>query len=274
MAITQKNNYSTSQNLSDLTENVDANRLGDDRTNISVNFGTTPATVSIKQGSWIEANGNLYVVDSADYSFQMSSSSDNYIYFNEAAGPPATFTSGTAKGTYRNDKIGTYQANNTSRTIRWYVDQTEETYNLDDSLQSYNIAGLKTEVNSYKVVNTTTGLILKTASFTSPPTGNQVSQTEFFLKKPVTLVADYTASTDSSWSILFELEFNSTWLTVATTGGAVLGTGTIFIGYMNPGNHRFTATFNTPFSGKSGTVNLYMIGVYGQTNFDAASVYV
>jgi hypothetical protein len=271
MAITQKNLYSTTQNLSNLTVNVDANRLGDDRTNISVNFGTTPATVSIKQGSWIEANGNIYVVDSADYSFQMNSSSDNYIYFNEAAGPPPTFTSGTVKGTYDNAKAGTYQANNTSRTIRWYVDQTEETYNLDDSLQSYNIGGLKTEQNSYKVVSASTGLTLVNHNYSG--IANPATTTfEFLVKKPITLVFDYTTS--ASIAITLDIEFNSTWVNVYTSGTLTAASGTLFLSYMTPGNHRVVSSYIAPGGGDSATFNLYMIGVYGQTNFDAASVYV
>jgi hypothetical protein len=126
MAITKRNLYLPSQNLSNLSINVDDNRLGNDQTEIAVNFGTTPATVTIKQGSVIEVNGNSYVIDTADEVFQMSNATDNYITFTD--NPSAAFGSASSKGTFEAQKQGFYQTGNLIRTLRWYIDQDNEAF--------------------------------------------------------------------------------------------------------------------------------------------------
>lgn len=270
MGIVKLNNYLSDRYLSDLANNVDYNRLHTDKTNISVNFGTSPATVSIKQGSMIEANGNSYTVNGGDYDFQMANGTDNYIAFSE--GPPVIFKSVSLKGSYQNGKLGVYQSDNLTRTIRWYIDQTEETYNIDDSLQSFNIGDLKTEQNSYRVENTTSGFAAVTHNFSS--TGSQNTTTNFLLKKPVTFA--YDMSTTASATIRFEIDiqFNSTWYQVFTTGVGQTGSFAGFIGNYTPAQYRITSYYTGGVGGDSAVTNLRIIGAYGQTNFGASSVYV
>jgi hypothetical protein len=122
MAIVQKNLYMPGQNLTNLALNVDINRLGVDKSNITVNYGTVPATVTIKEGSIIEVNGNVYAIEGADYSFQMSNATHNYITFTD--NPVPTFGSAAVVGTYSNNKYAYYQADNVTKTLGWFIDQT------------------------------------------------------------------------------------------------------------------------------------------------------
>lgn len=125
MAIVKRNNYLPGQNLTNLSENVDLNRVGDDKTFISVDYGTSPATVTIEAGSIIEANGAVYDITS-DEIFQMTSTSHLYIIFDGTA-----FSSAATIGTERPDKGGFYQSDNTSRTLKFIIDQTNSRTSLD-----------------------------------------------------------------------------------------------------------------------------------------------
>jgi hypothetical protein len=122
MAIEKYNVYMPAQNLTNLSLNVDINRIGIDKINIDVNYGTSPATVSIKEGSIIEVNVNLYVINGSDYTFQMANATHNYITFTD--NPSPTFGSAAAVGTYSNDKKAYYQADNVTRTLGWFIDQS------------------------------------------------------------------------------------------------------------------------------------------------------
>lgn len=126
MAIVKINNYSPGNNLSSLSLNVDYNRLGEDKSQITVNFGTTPATVTIKRGSIFECNGNRYLINGSDYSFQMSNAAHNYMTFTD--NPSETFGSASSIGTYNAEKLGYYQADNLTRTLKFFIDQTAEDY--------------------------------------------------------------------------------------------------------------------------------------------------
>ena len=126
MAIIKINNYTPGKNLTSLALNVDYNRLGEDKSQITVNFGTVPATVTIKRGSIFECNGNRYLINGADYSFQMANATHNYITFTD--NPAISFGSAAAIGTYDAEKLGHYQADNLTRTLKFYIDQTAEDY--------------------------------------------------------------------------------------------------------------------------------------------------
>ena len=128
MAIIQKNLYLPGQDLTNLAQNVDYNRLGLDRCNITVDFGVSPAEVTIKQGSLIEVNGNLYAIEAADYVFAMANAAHNYITFTD--NPLPAFSSAAAIGTYNNAKLGLYNGTNLIRTLRWYIDQVKKYYQL------------------------------------------------------------------------------------------------------------------------------------------------
>jgi hypothetical protein len=141
MAIVKKNEYMPGQNLTSLALNVDINRLGVDKVNIDVNYGTVPATVTIKEGSIIEVNGNLYIITGSDYSFQMANAAHNYITFTD--NPSPTFGSSASRGTYRDDKKGFYQADNISRTLNWFIDQPNDLYCLDNQYRSQNLTKFK-----------------------------------------------------------------------------------------------------------------------------------
>lgn len=126
MAIEQTNVYSTNQNITNLAINVDYDRLEIDQSIIEVNFGTTPATVTVKVGSLIEVNGNRYRIITADETFQMSNATHNYITFDGT-----TFGSAATAGIFDPQKQGYYQASNTDRTLKWYIDQVIEDVSLN-----------------------------------------------------------------------------------------------------------------------------------------------
>lgn len=123
MSIIKVNTYLTDRNITNMALNVDYNRLGEDRTQITVNYGTTPATVTIKNGSIIECNGNRYLID-ADYSFQMANAAYNYLTFTD--NPSIAFSSAATIGTFDAEKQGYYQADNLTRTLKYYIDQSGE----------------------------------------------------------------------------------------------------------------------------------------------------
>jgi hypothetical protein len=155
MAIEKYNLYMPAQNLTNLSLNVDINRIGIDKINIDVNYGTSPATVSIKEGSIIEVNGNLYVINGSDYTFQMANATHNYITFTD--NPSPAFGSAAARGTYRDDKKGFYQVDNVSRTLGWFIDQSNDLYCLDSQYKSQNLTKFKCRSSAcngtfYKVI--------------------------------------------------------------------------------------------------------------------------
>ena len=126
MAIVKSNNYIPGQNLTDLALNVDYDRLGEDKIQITVNFAGAPATVTIHKGSVWECNGNRYMVTGADYTFQMDGAGHNYITFTD--NPAVDFGSSAAIGTFSSEKQGYYQADNVTRTMKFYVDQANSNY--------------------------------------------------------------------------------------------------------------------------------------------------
>ncbi len=128
MAWEKRNDYVLDQNIMNMSYNVDDNRLSNDQTNITVNFTTTPATITIKQGSLIEVNGNNYARNTDDFTFQMANATDNYITITDSPGPALVFSSASIKGTFDAQKQGYYQAGNTTRTLKWFIDQTRERY--------------------------------------------------------------------------------------------------------------------------------------------------
>jgi hypothetical protein len=126
MAIIQKNLYLPGQNLTNLAQNVDYNRYQDFKGTITVNFGTVPATVTVKVGTILEVNGNLYAIETADYVFQMDNATHKYLTFTD--NPAVDFGSAAAIGTYSAAKQGYYQAGNLIRTLPFYIDQTNASY--------------------------------------------------------------------------------------------------------------------------------------------------
>lgn len=123
MAIVQRNLYLPGRDLTNLAQNVDLNRVGMDLTDISIAFGA-PSVVTVAAGSMIECNGNIYVL-TTDETFNMVAG-HNYITFTD--NPAPAFASAAAKGTYSALKGGFYQAGNLIRTLKWFIDQTNESY--------------------------------------------------------------------------------------------------------------------------------------------------
>ena len=124
MAIIQKNLYLPGQDLTNLAQNVDYNRYQDFKGTITVNFGTVPATVTVKVGTILEVNGNLYAIETADYVFSMDNATHNYLTFTD--NPGVDFGSAAAIGTYSAAKQGYYQAGNLIRTLPFYINQTSK----------------------------------------------------------------------------------------------------------------------------------------------------
>ena len=133
MAITQRNTYIPGQNIMNMANNIDYNRLNDCKARITVNFGVSPASVTVKVGSIIEVNGNLYCITGADYTFAMANAAHNYLTFTD--NPGTAFSSSASMGTYDAAKQGYYQAGNIIRTLPFYIDQanSEVSYMMDEN---------------------------------------------------------------------------------------------------------------------------------------------
>lgn len=132
MGTTEKKNlYLPGQNLSNLANNTDYNRVGDDKTVIEVDFTGSPAEVTIKTGSIFECNGNLYTV-TADEVFTLSTVNDKYIIFDPAT---LTYAGSTTPGTFDPTQLGFYSGGlNNKRTLKWYIDQDAETFGVDQRI--------------------------------------------------------------------------------------------------------------------------------------------
>jgi len=286
LGIIQKNLYLPGQNLTNLAQNVDYNRLGLDRCNITVDFNVSPANVTIKQGSLIEVNGNLYAIEAADYVFAMANATHNYITFTD--NPLPAFSSAASIGTYNNAKLGLYDGTNLIRTLRWYIEQgAEDVYDINDSVMAYNKGGLKTEVNSYFSLTNALGILLSHNDVTmanANPATTTFTGTSFVIKKPCmiciktawssggvpqldTLIVDLMGMNNSIYYPLARP-------TGVDTGGVVAGTRKQ-IWTVNPGKYRTEGSIKTV----GGTlcdfadIDVYLYSVYGQTNLDAASVH-
>lgn len=132
MAINQLNLFDsvTERNLSNMSVNVDYNRLAKYMTEVEPDFTSSPAVMTVKVGSFIEVNGNLYVVQTSDEEFTMDNSLHNYLTVTDDGGTvanPLTFGSSSTIGTFDAKKQGYYQADGVTKTMKYYVDQPGET---------------------------------------------------------------------------------------------------------------------------------------------------
>jgi hypothetical protein len=124
----QLNLYLPNRDLDNLANNVDYNRLAYDGIEIDVDFGVSPAKITIKKGSLIEVNGNLYTA-TTDEDFTMSLASHNYIVFDGIS-----WSSASGKGTYSPEKQGFYQSDNISKTSKWFIVDGNNTFYIDKHL--------------------------------------------------------------------------------------------------------------------------------------------
>lgn len=123
MAIEQKNVYSTTQNIANLANNVDYNRLGLDKSSIDATFAS--GEVVIQTGTLVEVLGNLYAV-TEDITLS-GATGQQYIHFSGSA-----FTLSTDRGVYDPEKVGYYDtATGLNRVLKYFIDSdTEDVYTL------------------------------------------------------------------------------------------------------------------------------------------------
>jgi hypothetical protein len=258
MAITQLNSYLPGQNLTNLAENVDYNRVGDDKTDITINHTTNPWTFTIKVGSLIEKDGNIYTVDTSDYTLQATDNTHNYIVFTGSA-----FASSANRGTYDPAKGGFYDSGN--RVLKYYIDtdndleytlsandsRTEDvkTSNLIIDGDTSSIGKIDTEnLNSYNIPTTEIYILNETVSNTN--------YADFTIKKPVSIYAKSGTTTSLKQKIHDSTRVNCA---SGNDDSQFLRDGDTFS--LNPGNY---SVFNG--SGSDKLVQLTLIGVYGQVD--------
>lgn len=129
--------FKTDKNLIQLGINVEYSRLGDQDLDFSVNYGTSPATVTITDKSIFECNGNRYQANGNEV-FQLDNASHTYITFTKTESS-YSFGSSATRGTYSIKKNG-YYVNNTTKVFDIYIDQSGETIlNLLDSKPFFEI---------------------------------------------------------------------------------------------------------------------------------------
>jgi hypothetical protein len=250
---------------------MDLSRLGVDKTNITVNYATVPATVTIKEGSIIEVNGNLYTIEGADYSFQMANATHNYITFTD--NPAVAFSSAAARGTYQDDKHGFYQVGNLVRTLQWYIDQTNSLSYIDFSIQSSQGSSISINddmeiyseilsVRSY-AADDDAGLSIVNTSI-----NNAEYNYNFLVKRPVTLwqfIEDSGLGHDGRLMLISR--FNSITYTIYDSG--VITTSEINkIHILNPGYYR---AYYRAYLAENRVIKLSLCGVFGKnsmTNLD------
>jgi hypothetical protein len=197
MAVEKVNLYTPGKNLTNQGLNIDYNRLSDDKTFIEVSFATSPATVTIKAGSFLETNGALYRVSQDDEVFQMSDAGHSFITYDGT-----TFASAATRGTKRPDKQGYYQSDDISRTLKWNIDQDNERYDIDYTVyfetEGLNIAGdlNSTKIFVYLTSNTTTKGIISMDSVVLDTRNEYVTNTFTVTKAGV-----YKASLSCSISL-------------------------------------------------------------------------
>ena len=141
MPATKKNTYEIGVNndISNLANNVDYNRLGEDKVIIEV----SGPNLLIKNGSIIEANGALWVVDSGDLSITLA---DGYLVFDDSTGNFSIVNSETAE--LDPDRAGYYRPspNDTQRVTRWDISGTDLIVNATRQL-FYDKLKLKIEAD-------------------------------------------------------------------------------------------------------------------------------
>jgi hypothetical protein len=169
--IVQKNLYAVARNLNNLCLNVDANRLGDDNTFISVQYnGTNPAIVTVKVGSSVEVNGNLYTIEVADEVFTMANRDHKYIIFDGT-----TFSSASTRGTENPLKCGWYQSDLVNRTLKWKIDQ--------------HLSGSQNALPFNNVINIDSLFYIDTLALVGGSVGEDLT-TGFIVKKPVIILCN------------------------------------------------------------------------------------
>lgn len=256
MAITQLNLYSTTQNLSSMANNIDYNRIGVDKTDITVNHGTSPWTFTIKQGSIIEKDGNLYVIDTADYTLQATSNTHNYIVFTGSA-----FASSASLGTYDPLKGGYYYAGN--RVLKYYIDYTN---NLEYTMAEFNNRAENLRVENNLIVggditgnyNTWANADTLVINETVASAGFASISKTLTLKKPVNLLVALSGTGFFNLSVMIGAY---TYYSYAAHGSYGIT--------LNPGVYSFTASCNN----STATMVVYIHSVYGHNTTNAAEVF-
>lgn len=155
MAIVQFNEYIPGKDIGSAMDNVTKNFLGDDKNQIEVNYGVSPADVTIKEGVIIEVNGNRYRIEGSDFTFSMANASHNFITFTD--NPSTAFSSSATLGTYSAANQGYY--NGTTRTLKFYIDQANESHfvlmekdnNLVPTVKNFDY--IKVKLSSDQTVN-------------------------------------------------------------------------------------------------------------------------
>jgi hypothetical protein len=138
MTIAQRNQYSTSQNIANLANNVDYNRLGLDKSSIDVTFAS--GTVVVETGSLIECLGNLYAV-TADETLS-GATGQQYIHFDGSS-----FTLSTDRGVYDAEKVGYYDtATGLKRVLKYLIDSDADRFytlfSYKDGSDNFYISGI------------------------------------------------------------------------------------------------------------------------------------
>lgn len=141
--ITKLNNYIPGQDVPDITDNIDIDRLGIDKTMITVNYGVSPAQVTILKGALIEANGDTYL-ETTDNTFAMANASHNYLTFNGTS-----YSSAASIGTFDITKQGYYSGS--ARTLKYYIDQANSTHNILIDILYPDLTLLSTKLDKIKI---------------------------------------------------------------------------------------------------------------------------
>jgi hypothetical protein len=151
---------------------------------------------------------------------------------------------------------------------------------------AYNIGDLKTEINSYILNHAAIGYIIKTNSVAPVGTSIDLIGSDFYIYKPIILVNDTWLNAGGGYTTLsvtcyLEREINGTWnRNNGQTRTSANGTSFHAYGWwaVNPGRYRLymAATWTVIGGPPAPMFYMYAIndGLFGQTNYNAGSVYL
>ena len=126
MAIVLQNTYEIGVNndLGNLANNVDRNRVGEDTTFLEVNSNVTQVAV----GSLVESNGSLYAVTDVPFTPAGIAEAGAYLFFDDTV---PGFVWSTTPGTYDAARGGIYDASN-RRQCKWVAFTAQTFSEVDD----------------------------------------------------------------------------------------------------------------------------------------------
>jgi hypothetical protein len=269
MAITKQNTYEIGVNndISNLSVNVDRNRLGEDKIILEV----SGSDLLIKVGSLIEANGSLWAVDTSDISITLA---DGYLVFDDAVPEFKIIDAETAE--LDPTRAGFYRPapNDTEKVTRWDISGTDLILNVNRQLYHEKTNSKANATFEFVELNALTSDSIQSDKVDSSYSGG-TSETVlthnsngqpvgFTITRPISGLIEYSNSipVGGPFVVTVQLLVDGTYRDVfgaqGTAGSSSVDRQTFML---NPGTYRINGAIGTGFL----TV-IKAVGIYGSIN--------